>query len=182
MIRASRHRRAALAGAVMLSVFACRAADLAAPHRVLTPESASSQRNERGRRAMRQQPALVGCDVRATETSRALIGPRGGILRFGGSRLVVPAGALHETVRITATTRGDASSAVDFQPEGLRFRTPARLMLTVVGCDTPARGDPSIVYVGADGAILETITATFNRGRSQVVASIVHFSGYAIAF
>jgi hypothetical protein len=182
MTRASLHRRAALAGAALLTVCACRAADLSAPSSTLTPESASALRGGPAPSGTRKTPKPVACDPRPAASVSDVIGPRGGVLRFGASRLIVPAGALHEKVRITATTRGDASATVDFQPDGLRFHKPAGLVLDADGCDTPADGVPSVVHLGADGQVLETIAATFDRRWKEVAAPIVHFSGYAIAF
>jgi hypothetical protein len=181
MTRASPYRRAALVGAVIFTAFACRAADLAAPSSALEPTSASMQRGGHGGGGWRK-PELVSCVARKRESSTALIGPRGGVLHFGESRLIVLPGALNETVRISATPRGDASATVDFKPEGLRFNKPAALVLNVSGCDAPADAVPSVVYLGTDGEILETIVATFDRRWKEVAAPIVHFSGYAIAF
>jgi hypothetical protein len=182
MTRTSIHRRATLAGAVLLSLAACRVADLSAPTRILAPEAAASNRGDAARWRDHRSPALIGCQAGDALTASAQIGPQGGVLRFGGSRLVVPPGALRTSVRITATPRGDANGTVDFQPEGLRFHKPVGLVLSVSGCDAPADGVPSVVYLGEQGEILETIAASFDRRWNEVAAPITHFSGYAIAF
>lgn len=178
MKRASIPRRAALAGATVLTVFACRGADLTTPPSSLSPAPAAAARNwPAGTR--RSVPAA--CVAATTPVTAARVfDRRGGTLHFGESRLVIPPGALHEPVRISATTRGDAAATVDFQPEGLRFHRPAVLALDATGCNLPANAASAVVYIGADGEVLETIAATFNWRWREVVAPIVHFSGYAI--
>ena len=89
---------------------------------------------------------------------------------------------MRDTVTITATIQGDATSTVQFQPEGLRFRKPAGLALSAEGCLVPDEGAPSIVYLGAEGQVLETIEAIYYPRFKTVAAPIEHFSGYAIAF
>ena len=104
------------------------------------------------------------------------------MLVIGRSRLIIPGGALHDTVTITATARGDSTSEVDFQPAGLRFAKPAGLVLDGTGCNLDDDATPSVVYVAPDGTILETIAAFYDPHWKAVAAPIEHFSGYAIAF
>ena len=104
------------------------------------------------------------------------------MLAVGKSRLIVPAGALDDTVTITATRLGDGTSTIRFEPEGLRFRKRVRLVLSGANCALPREGTASIVYLGPDGSILETLPGDFNPDRKTVAAAIEHFSGYAIAF
>ena len=180
MTRASFPRRAALAGAAVVTVLACRAADLTTPPGSLPPASASAAR---GGHAGKQRPTPATCVAPAPPvTASRVFGRLGGTLHFGASRLIIPAGALPEPVRITATTRGDAAATVDFQPEGLRFHQPVGLVLDATGCDSSADAASAVVYLGANGEVLETIAARYNRRSREVAAPIVHFSGYAIAF
>ncbi len=179
MTRVSLSRRAALAAAILLAALACRT-DLAGPERgALSPPPLRADRTEKKRG---RAPAPVACIPRGAEKASEKFGPAGGILRFGGSLLLIPPGALRTKVRITAVTRGDASATVDFAPEGLRFDRPAFLVLSASGCDTPEDGAPSVVYLGSEGEVLETISASFDRRWREVIAPISHFSGYAIAF
>ena len=182
MTRALLSRRAALSTAVLLTLAACRVADLSAPARPRATDAASADRVKLPPRRGDHWPRPADCQTREALASSAEIGPRGGVLRLGGSRLVVPPGALRTSVRITATRRGDASGAVDFQPDGLRFHKPAGLVLSASGCETPPDGEAAVVHLGPQGEILETIAASFDRRRDEVAAPITHFSGYAIAF
>lgn len=175
MNRASLYRRAAFAAASLLAALACSVANPVAPGSVFTSDPAAADRTPQ------RQPTIVRCSSSDAVAASGVVGPRGGVLRFGASSLVVPAGALRSTVRISVTPRGD-QAGVDFQPEGLRFQRSARLVLSATGCAVPADGAPAVVYLGADGEILETIAATYDRRWNQVVAPIEHFSGYGIAF
>jgi hypothetical protein len=182
MTFASLPSRIALATAVLFTLADCRAADLSAPSRRISAEERSSDRGDAQRGSGRRAPRPIGCLAGEALTASARIGPRGGVLRIGGSSLAVPRGALRSSVRISATRRPDATGTIDFQPDGLRFQTPARLVLSASGCETPTVGTAAVVHLGAAGEILETIAANFDRRWNEVAAPITHFSGYAIAF
>jgi hypothetical protein len=111
-----------------------------------------------------------------------VFGPAGGTLVFGNSRLVIPGGALHDTVTISATIPADSSSTVEFQPHGLQFSKPAGLILSGADCSLPEGVVPSVVYLGSAGEVLEVIDAIYDPHWKTAAAPIGHFSGYAIAF
>ena len=176
MTRAPLYRRAVFAAVSLIAALACSVADPIAPASVFSPDAASPDRTAQ------LHPTLVPCSATHALAASAVVGPQGGVLRFGASRLVVPAGALRSNVRITATPRGGPGGTIDFRPEGLRFQRPVTLVLSAASCSIPTAGVPEIVYVGVHGRILETIGATYDRRWNEVVGPIVHFSGYAIAF
>jgi hypothetical protein len=124
----------------------------------------------------------VACKASRVVVEAGVFGPAGGTLIFGDSRLIIPGGALHDTVTITATRLNDGTSTVQFHPEGLHFYKPAGLVLDGANCMLPDDGAPSIVYLGDHGEVLETIPARYDPHWKSVAAPIVHFSGYAIAF
>lgn len=124
----------------------------------------------------------VSCAGRRIIQASGTFGPAGGILAFGNSRLVIPGGALRDTVTISATQPDDGSSTVRFQPHGLHFYKPAGLVIDGTGCTLPADEAPTIVYLGDSGEVLETIPAYYDPHWRAVAAPIGHFSGYAIAF
>jgi len=136
------------------------------------PQSANAQ----------QRVSPVACSPHAPVVGSGVFGPAGGTLVFGNSRLVIPGGALRDTVTITATSLGDSTSSVDFQPEGLHFAKPAGLVLDGSGCVLGNGGDSlSVVYLAPEGTVLETIPAVYDPHWKAVAAPIVHFSRYAIA-
>ena len=101
---------------------------------------------------------------------------------MGNSSLIIPGGALRDTVTISATQLDDGTSTLRFEPHGLRFYKPAGLVLDGTGCDFPTGAEADVVYVDDAGTILETILAVYDPHWKAVAAPIVHFSGYAIAF
>lgn len=184
-------RRLALAFAMLALALACQDGAPSAPSRSgVLPRASSRSWAERSHRLPDRAestpspdlPTPVACMHRNVATGSGVFGPAGGILVFGQSRLIIPGGALRDTVTITATTLDDTTSTVNFQPEGLHFYKPAGLNLSSEGCDIPEDGTPRIVYLADDGTILESIPAYHDPHWKSVAAPITHFSGYAIAF
>lgn len=69
-------------------------------------------------------------------TSAAMIGPAGGVLWRAKHRLVIPAGALTKTVKISFSIIASAYLECELKPYGLKFDRPARLVLSYNGtCD-----------------------------------------------
>src|ERR1043166_10098450 len=73
---------------------------------------------------------LLKCSNLPYASTTATIGPLGGSISAGPHTLVVPPGALLSPITITMTApTGLGVNAVKFQPEGLRFVTPALLTM-----------------------------------------------------
>ena len=118
----------------------------------------------------------------------ARIGPTGGSVRATGGDgttydLSVPAGALFETVRITATpvsSFGDGSPAargVVFAPTGLQFATEAVLTVTPT---TELPVDRQLLFEFSDDGD-EVIAAEPVLDDPAMVVYVGHFSGYGFA-
>lgn len=122
------------------------------------------------------------CATHVAESDVGVFGPQGGTLIFGTSRLIIPGGALLDTVTISATIPDGDASRVEFRPQGLQFRKPAGLLLDTSGCSSVDTVAPSVVYLSESGVILETIPAVYDPHWQTIAAPIEHFSGYAIAF
>lgn len=191
MIIRSPYRCTALLTAALFAAAACHDADISRP--MVPSSSVHAQGGVGGGRPLGAQgkgnafgpqggATPVTCSAHNVVVSSGVFGPAGGTLLFGDDRLVIPGGALHDTVTITATTSGDSNSVVDFQPQGLHFYKPAGLVLSSDGCTIPPDGMPSVVYLGPAGEVLETIEAVYSPQWKTVAAPIEHFSGYAIAF
>lgn len=177
MMRVSIVRHTSLLAAAF-AVFACDGGELAQPGR-LSPAAAARNQSSGNQSPT---PKLLVCSGRRVVDASGRFGPSGGTLLFGSSRLIIPGGALHDTVTITASTPNPASSEVIFKPEGLHFFKAAGLVLESTGCLTPEDAAPSVVYLSPSGVILETIPADYDSHWKTVAAPISHFSGYAIAF
>ena len=169
------HRSLLLVAA--LAVLACDGAQLARPAQMTPGGVSRSQSDNQG-----PTPKPLICAGRRIVVASGQFGPAGGTLLFGNSRLVIPGGALHNTVTITASAPDPNSSQVIFRPEGLHFFKAAGLVLDATGCQTPQDAAPSVVYLSPSGTVLETIPADYDSHWKLVAAPITHFSGYAIAF
>lgn len=173
----NRLARIPLAVAGALALFAC--ADAATSPAALAPveQSAASHWGDDGPSISGR---LVRCENQRSGWDSENIGPRGGELRVGANRLIIPAGALRATVRITATVPNDDVAYIRFEPHGLVFRKAPLLVVDAVGC-TIGNRVPDVVYIH-NGQILERIDARYYPQHKVVAAPITHFSGYALAW
>ena len=129
---------------------------------------------------------LVGQLLPILDTvSEEAIGPEGGTLEIaGGHSLYFPAGALDDTITISAV-RDPLKILVDFGPEGLVFPDSAKPVLTYSYANTGLLGllNPggfAIVYL--DGLFVEQVLPSEVDTQAKVVrAEISHFSTYALA-
>lgn len=170
---------ATLACAVLLACGGERAPGVA----LTAPGAAASSRDEDSHKADKPEHAFQGttCKSNRLANGSGVFGPGGGTLVFGTSRLIIPGGALRDTVTISATIPEGNTNRVEFRPTGLRFAKAAGLLLDTSGCDisNPA---PNVVYLSESGEVLETIIAVYDPHWHTIAAPIWHFSGYAIAF
>jgi hypothetical protein len=124
---------------------------------------------------------LAHCAVNGVSTAARMIGPKGGTVKIGKHRLVIPRGALRDEVLITATTVAGQVNQITFGPHGLQFAVPARLEMRYDNCNVPT-GEVRIAYVGGGGVILYYVPSDDNGPKRKVVGSIDHFSDYAVAW
>ena len=119
----------------------------------------------------------LNCVPRQSSEGSALIGPKGGILRIGTHRLIVPAGALTEEVLISGTVPTGKPFEIDLQPHGLQFRKAAGLILDASSCTDV----PTIVYIVDQYTLGPPIAAFYSNWWKAIACPIWHFSGYMIA-
>ena len=116
--------------------------------------------------------------VKVTQT----VGPSGGTIVFGAHKLVIPPGALSQSVAITAEAMPEAGNAVRFRPEGLRFAVNAPLTLSYANCKDDLLKVKLIVYTNDFLKILELLKSINNQPAKQVTTGLEHFSRYAVAW
>ena len=127
-----------------------------------------------------------------TGSTSATIGSRGGTLRLQSHSLEIPPGALDRDVNITMTSVAISSdtypgmdplaSQVQLLPEGLVFKTPAKLTVNYsMSDDAPqiVKDMASVFYYNPETKELESSEVTFNYASKQMVANIPHFSIWA---
>ena len=173
---------------LMLAAFGCAtllacggeplSPSLMAPTHAATPERGNAApRGNSGRSAH-----AANCETKVTASYAGVFGPAGGTLFFGTSRLIIPGGALRDTVTISATIVDGDNSRVEFLPRGLHFAKSAGLLLDTSGCSLDDAFVPDVVYLDEWGNVLERISAVYDPHWHTIAAPIDHFSGYAIAF
>jgi hypothetical protein len=109
-----------------------------------------------------------------------VIGPAGGVVRFGSGEIVFPAGAIARPTRITATVES-SRYAVTFEPHGLTFPNNARpsLRFNIRGVAVaPAR--LQVAYVRNSGTVLELLQTDINPNSASATAPLDHFSTYVM--
>src|SRR5262249_30155879 len=135
-----------LAVAILAAGLACAGPDATTPSR-LAARGAASDKNPNGppgsvgaSHIVGDGSDLPGCTPRDAQYGTAIIGPNGGELDVGRTRLIIPAGALTETVHVSGTSPADAATpTIYFEPTGLQFKKSAGLILDASNCvDVPA--------------------------------------------
>lgn len=162
---------------------ACNAGDALAP--TMSHPSASASLNRglnipglMGAANAMTEGGLHGCEPRDPQFGAATIGSSGGELIVGPHRLIIPAGALTETVQISGTVIEGDTTRIELEPHGLQFKKPAGLVLDMSSCTDV----PDIVYINELGVVSDPIVAIYSTWWHTVAAPIWHFSGYAVAF
>lgn len=126
--------------------------------------------------AVPQGPSFA---MSATGAVSKVIGPEGGVILVGDSRLVFPAGAVSQPTEIGI--RADAEyQGVRLSPHGLQFPANAQPVLELRAKGTAAaRASLQVVYVDDANQILEVLPTT--RRGNTVSVNLEHFSGYLIS-
>lgn len=128
---------------------------------------------------------LLKCsDLPSAASSTQTIGILGGTISAGPHTLVIPPGALRGPTTITMTVpTGRGVNAVQFQPEGLQFLTPATLTMSYTNCSLLGNVLPKrIAYTDDNLKILYYLLSLDNLLGKRVTGNVSHFSDYVIAW
>src|SRR6266853_1513988 len=127
---------------------------------------------------------LLRCSNLPYASSTKTIGPLGGSISAGPHTLVIPPGALLNPTTITMTApTGLGVNAVKFQPEGLRFITPAVLSMSYSNCSLLGKLLPKrIAYTDDNLNIISYLLSLDNLLSKYVTGKVNHFSDYVIAW
>lgn len=127
--------------------------------------------------------SLLSCNVTTAYSAAQDIGPAGGTLRVGPHALVVPPGALAQTVHISAYAPAGSTVRVQFQPEGLHFAAPTALRMSYQSCGLVPSLLLQIVYVDdSNDSVLEVLPSLTDVLTRTVTGKVSHFSSYALAY
>lgn len=173
------------AGATAVAVFACR--DTASPAAVagpavsqITPSLDRSWQAENENEDDGPSHLLV-CSAHDSAFASAWVGASGAVIQVGSDRLIIPGGALSDSILITAIVPADTLADIHFEPHGLHFNKDVILVLSTGGCNLGTQSPSHVDYLDNDGNVLETLDGAFNGGSHTVTTKIHHFSSYAIA-
>ena len=127
---------------------------------------------------------LLKCSNLPYAQSTATIGPLGGSISAGPHTLFIPPGALLSPTTITMTApTGLGVNAVKFQPEGLRFLTPASLRMSYSNCSLLGKLLPKrIAYTDDNLNIISYLLSLDNLLSKWVTGKVNHFSDYVVAW
>ncbi|HEY3221700.1 MAG TPA: hypothetical protein VGJ80_13285 [Gemmatimonadales bacterium] len=127
---------------------------------------------------------LLSCSALPYASQTKTIGSLGGTISAGPHTLVIPPGALLSSTTITMTApTGLGVNAVKFQPEGLRFLTPAALTMSYSNCSLLGKLLPKrIAYTDDNLNIISYLLSLDNLLSKYVTGKVNHFSDYVIAW
>jgi hypothetical protein len=124
---------------------------------------------------------LLLCSPQPYAVTTATIGPKGGEIKVGTHRLVIPKDAVSKKTRITGEQISGSTNSIRFSPEGFRFEKPAQLTMTYDNCAVVLL-QKKIVFTTEKLKILEVLTSLDLFKKKTVSAPIDHFSRYALAY
>lgn len=127
---------------------------------------------------------LLKCTPMPAASAQKQIGPAGGTLQVGPHTLVVPAGALSQSVLIRAEAPRDVVNSVRLYPEGLQFsHVGAYLTMSYANCNLLGKLLPKrVAYTNEKLNILSYLLSLDNILQKQVTGRLEHFSRYAVAW
>ena len=133
--------------------------------------------------SLAQSTGLLKCSPLPYDSETKTIGTAGGTITVGPHRLVIPSGALSQSVTITAVAPSGKVNVVQFEPEGLQFAKPATLTMSYANCSLLNKLLPKrIAYVDDNLNILEYLLSLDLLNLKTVTGQVQHFSGYAVAW
>jgi hypothetical protein len=130
-----------------------------------------------------QLTGLLQCTPLPADSVSQLVGPDGGTIVVGPHSLVIPAGALADTVTITAVAPSDTVNRVHFEPTGLAFQQSASLNMSYANCNLLGLLLPKrIAYIDDGLNILYYLLSVDHFLTRSVSGRLDHFSEYAVAW
>ena len=136
--------------------------------------------------------SLLSCRPLPYDSVTKTIGPAGGALEVGHNWLLVPKGALKQSVSISAVAPSDTVALIRLQPEGLRFQKTAFLVAAYDNCRVKKGVTPRIAHVTDALDVIDYLPSVDQLGdprlkkvrkwHHRVVGELQHFSNYAVAW
>ena len=132
-------------------------------------------------------PTLVACQSTTTQTASGIIGPLGGVLQIGQTRVNFPLGALSALSPVTLTVPASNYAEIDVSVNGLLhyvFTQPVSVTIDYGRCGNASLDTMplSVWYIDSQSkALLENMGGSVDTTAHTITFSTGHFSGYAVA-
>ncbi|HJQ21052.1 MAG TPA: hypothetical protein VJ867_11945 [Gemmatimonadaceae bacterium] len=134
------------------------------------------------------QPNLLECPTSSTVTATGVVTPLdGGLIALGGTRVMVPAGAVAEATTITLTIPASRFMEIDVSVAGVDhflFQLPITVAVDYSRCNRSNifRSSLTAWYIDSQTkAPLEQMPSVDNKLTQTVIFTTGHLSGYALA-
>lgn len=132
-------------------------------------------------------PGLIACPSSETQSVSGIIGPLGGVLETGHTRVNFPVGALSSLQPVTLTVPASNYAEIDVTVNGLLhyvFSQPVSVTIDYSRCASAQLDSTplSVWYIDSQSkAMLENMGGVDDKAAHTITFSTGHFSGYAVA-
>lgn len=134
-----------------------------------------------------QKATLIECPAATPQSTSARIGPLGGILALGNTRIVIPLSAVLFPTKFTLTIPGSNLAEIEVSAEGTShylFRLPIAMAIDYSRCNQPELDHEALSVWNIDPQskqLLERMIGVDEKLTHTVVFTTIHLSGYAVA-
>ena len=132
-------------------------------------------------------PSLITCPAGAAQSVTSTIGPLGGLLAVGNTRVLIPANAVLAPTSFTLTVPSSKYVEIEVTAAGTEhfvFELPVTATIDYSRCSRSnlQRGLLSVWNIDpATKALLEPMPSVDDKLTRTVTFTTLHFSGYAVA-
>lgn len=133
-------------------------------------------------------PSLIECPASGeTRKTSALIGPLGGVLAVGNTRVMIPADAVLFPTSFTLTVPASRYAEIEVtagNSEHYLFALPVVVTIDYGSCGRTDLGNTALSVWNIDPPtkeLLEQMVGVDDKATQTVTFTTIHFSGYAVA-
>ena len=133
------------------------------------------------------QPTLIQCPSSETQSATALIGPLGGVLAAGNTRVEIPADAVLSPTTFKLTVPASKYVEIEVTTDSSEHYLFAQPVVVSIDYGRCGRSNIDLSPLSAwnidpaTKALLEPMVSVDDKLLRTVTFSTVHFSGYAVA-
>lgn len=130
---------------------------------------------------------LISCPTATTQSVTSRVGPLGGVLALGNTRVVIPLGAVLFPEDFTLTIPASQYAEIRVRAgdaEHYLFRYPVAMTIDYSRCATPELDGHALAVWNIDEdskALLERMISVDEKLTHTILFTTIHLSGYAVA-